>query len=382
MMNLFPRWLRKIRLHHFQSHRADFYRQLAKSIEVKEQLRGFFAAELAISRHPHTRDDSRALALSTLLAAVSRGDGYQLSQLLNTVMPASDRMMLCALDVARDQPASLRAVADALDRQAQARSMIARALLPPLILLPGVGGFCYVLATQSLPIIVKMAPPSVWTPLNQAVRVLAEAVQFHGLTAIVLAMSATAGLVYALPRWTGRLRNRLESLAPARRLMLFPIWPLTMTLSLYRDFKVSQLLTSLAVLLGSGMTLTEALAQLRRASSPWLNSHLRQVLRHLQVAPTDYVAAFSRGLLSPALLARVASAVRTNPHFDRVLIDLGTRENQSLQTHIADTARRVNATLIAGCGALVIFLYVGQLSITQTLTAELSPSQQMLRKMR
>jgi hypothetical protein len=113
-----------------------------------------------------------------------------------------------------------------------------------------------------------------------------------------------------------------------------------------------------------------------------MSQHLRVLLRHLQVAPTDYVPAFSRGLLSPSLLARVASAVRNNPHFDQVLIELGTHENATIRAHIADTAKRINTSLVVGCGALVLFLYLGQLSITQTLTAELSPTQQMLRKMR
>jgi hypothetical protein len=78
----------------------------------------------------------------------------------------------------------------------------------------------------------------------------------------------------------------------------------------------------------------------------------------------------------------VASAVRNNPHFDQVLIELGTHENATIRAHIADTAKRINTSLVVGCGALVLFLYLGQLSITQTLTAELSPTQQMLRKMR
>ena len=113
-----------------------------------------------------------------------------------------------------------------------------------------------------------------------------------------------------------------------------------------------------------------------------MRSHLQQVLRHLQVAPTDYVPAFSRGLMSPALLASVASAVRNNPRFDRILVELGTRENVHIQQHIAKTARRINTALVMASGALVLFLYLGQLSITQSMTAELSPTQKMLRKMR
>ena len=200
---------------------------------------------------------------------------------------------------------------------------------------------------------------------------------------MTLATICTTVLVTcALPRWTGWLRGRLETLQPRMRWLLFPAFPLTLTLSVYRDFQVSQLLNALAVLLESGMTLTEALQRLRRHAQPWMRFHLQKILAHLQVAPTDYVAAFSRGLMSPSLLASVASAVRNNPRFDGVLIELGTRENIHIQNHIARTAKRINTALVAGCGALVLFLYLGQLSITQSMTAELSPTQQMLRKLK
>jgi len=238
------------------------------------------------------------------------------------------------------------------------------------------------LATQSIPVIVKMAPPAVWTPFNQSVRTFAEAIQRDGGWMALATICTTVLVTCALPRWTGWLRAKLENARPSAKWLLFPLFPLTTALGIYRDFQVSQLLTALAVLLDSGMTLTEALQRLRRNATPWMRSHLQRVLAHLQVAPTEYVPAFSKGLMSPSLLASVASAVRNNPRFDRVLVELGTRENIHIQNHIAKTAKRINTALVAGCGALVLYLYLGQLSITQTMTAELSPTQQMLRKLK
>lgn len=377
-----PAWMEFLSLMSFRSERTQFYRELARSIQAREPLRDFLSAELAISRHPGTRDSSRAEALALMRQQLSQGNDYRLSHLLARVMPASDRLMLSALDYSSDRPATLRSLADAIEQQKRARQVLGQALLPPLILVPGVAGFCHVLATQSIPVIVKMAPPAVWTPFNQSVRTFAEAIQRDGGWIAVASICITVLVTCALPRWTGWLRGQLETLQPRMRWLLFPVFPLTLTLSVYRDFQVSQLLNALAVLLESGMTLTEALQRLRRHAQPWMQFHLQKILAHLQVAPTDYVAAFSRGLMSPPLLASVASAVRNNPRFDGVLIELGTRENIHIQNHIARTAKRINTALIAGCGALVLFLYLGQLSITQSMTAELSPTQQMLRKMK
>jgi type II secretory pathway component PulF len=381
MKQMMP-WLESLSLMSFRSERTAFYRELARSIESREQLRSFLSAELAISRNPSTRNSSRATALALMQRQLSMGNDYRLSHLLGRVMPQSDRLMLSALDFSSDRPATLRSLADAIEQQKRARQVIGQSLLPPLILLPGVAGFCHVLATQSIPVIVKMAPPAVWTPFNQSVRSFAEVIQRDGGWLMLATVCTTVLVTCALPRWTGRARSQLENLKPRARWLLFPVFPLTLALSVYRDFQVSQLLNALAVLLESGMTLTEALQRLRRHAQPWMRSHLQRVLAHLQVAPTDYVPAFSRGLMSPALLAAVASAVRNNPRFDQVLIELGTRENVHIQNHIAKTAKRINSTLVASCGVLVLFLYLGQLSITQSMTAELSPTQQMLRKAR
>lgn len=385
-MNLPVTFLQRVhehlRLLAFRSERIVFYRELARSLESREQLRNFLQAERGISEHPATRNASRAHALMRMQQMLSRGQDYRLSHLLGGVMPQGDRLMLSALDYSSDRPATLRALASAIEQQQHARQVLGKALLPPLILLPGVAGFCHVLATQSLPVIVKMAPPAVWTPFNQSVRSFAEVIQRDGSWMLFAVTALTALVVCALPRWTGWARSALENPSNRGRWLLWPLYPLTLTLSIYRDFQVSQLLNAIAVLLESGMTLTESLHRLRRQARPWMQAHLQSVLAHLQVAPTDYVPAFSRGLMSPALLASVASAVRNNPHFDRVLIELGTRENIHIQNHIARTARRINTTLIAACGALVLFLYLGQLSITQAMTAELSPTQQILRKMR
>lgn len=377
VMNSFHKLWLNFTLNGFRSKREHFYEQLARAIENKEQVRTFLEEELKISRHKRTKDSSREAALKLMVRKLSLGEEYRMSQMLSVAMPDSDKLMLAALDDAKDKPATLRALADAIRQQKEARSVVLKAILPPLVLIPGVAGFSYVLATQSIPIIVKVAPPEVWTPFNQSVRDFAEIIAAHGGKIVIGVLATIIGFSMMLPRWKGNLRTRLEQLPAGIGFVLFPVFPFLVPLSIYRDFQLSLMVTSLAVLLQSGGTLNNSLDTLRRNSSPWMRWHLKKVMAHLNVAPTDYIPAFSKGLVSPTLLARLATTIRNNPQFDKILIQLGTEGGAEIRDEIAKTAKSLNAMIMIIAASLVVFLYVGQLSISQTMTAELDPIKRM-----
>lgn len=361
----------------FRSKRDQFYLQLARSIERKERLRTFLIEELKIAKDRRTQDDSRAKALDMILQKLSRGHEYRMSQLLYEVMPAQDRLMLSAVDVSKDKAGTLRSLITAVEEQRSARSLMIRALMPPMILLPGVFIFSYVLATQSIPVIVKVAPPEVWTPFNAGVRWFSEQVAAHGFQVVGVMLVLIALFMYQLPRWHGNLRSTFEQVPQGFAALLFPVLPFVLPLSIYRDFQVAQLLTSLAVLLKSGATLTDALDSMRRNASPWMRWHLRRVSRHLHTAPTEYIQAFSKGLLSPRVLARLATTIRNGRRFDEVLIELGTIGVQEVRKEIEMTSKTLNTILMLVAASLVLFLYVGQLSITDSMTTALDPINKM-----
>lgn len=364
----------------FQGKREEFYGQLAESMANKERLRTFLVEELQISSAPKTRDRSRALALGLMLKKLSSGKEFRLSQILGEVMPSGDRLMLTALDTAKDKVAVLHALREGIAQQREAKAVIFKAILPPLILLPGVGGFSWVMATRSLPVIVDIAPPQVWTNFNMAVRLFSEFVASNGLLTVAIVGAAVTALGYAMPRWKGNLRGRFEQCSVQKGMLLFPVCPVLLPLSIYRDFQVANLMISLAVLLRSGSTLTDALVTLRDNSTPWMRWHLNRILLHLQVAPIDYIPAFAKGLMSPKLLARLATTIRNRPQFDQVLVEMGTRGNADIRNEIARTSKGLNLLMMLGCAFLVMFLYLGQLSISQSMTEALNPLNAMKSK--
>lgn len=373
--------LHSIQLMGFRGAREEFYEQLARSYTQKESLRDFFAAELAIAANPKTADSSRAYALRLMRSRLERGAETKYSQILSGIMPDSDKLMLAALDDAPDKPALMLSVANSVRNQKALIGLVKGKLIPPLLILPGAYAFSYVMATKSIPIIVKIAPPEVWNTFNGAVRAFAEYVANHGATTIAVIVAGLFVLVNRMPRWTGPSRAWFESVSPGKATLLFPVAPFILPLVIYRDVQAGMLFTAISVMLRSGRTLNDALSTIRASSQPWMRWQITRILRHLETNPTEYSKAFSKGLLSPKLLARLSSQIRTTPRFDDVLIGLGAKGGEDIRAEVAAQTGKINAMLLAAGGFVVLFMMVGQLAISQTLSDEMSPTKQMARKM-
>jgi type II secretory pathway component PulF len=369
-----------IKLQAFWRARAEFYEELAASYAANEALREFLNEELRISMTPATANPSRVAALRIMRSRLAGGESVRLSTIIGPALPQNDSMMLAAVDDAKDKPALLRSIAQAVREQKLLRSLVLQKAIPPLLLFPGAFAFAYIMATQSLPVIVKIAPAAVWeSGMNGYVRAFASFLAVHGFTSLVAVLAVAAVFTRALPRWIGRWRAKLEAVSPSTALLLFPVCPFLVPLSIFRDVQVGLLFSALAVMLRSGRTLTDALATIRRNSQPWMRWHLRKVLQHLETNPTEYRQAFSKGLMSPLLLSRLSSQMRTNPNFDAVLVRLGLEGSVEIRKVVDRQMSVINAFLLSVGGAVVVFMMVGQLNISQSLTEELSPAKQMQR---
>jgi type II secretory pathway component PulF len=380
---MLARLLKWLRLQGFWSRRDEFYEELAAAFQANEALRDFLKEEMRISSSSVTANPSRAFALRLMRGRLAAGDSVKLSTILGPALPPSDLMMLAAVDDAKDKPALLRSIAEAVREQRLLRGLVRKKAVPPLLVIPGAFGFAYIMATQSLPVISKIAPPSVWdSGMNGAVRTFATFIADYGVLAGLVVAGVIVAFTQILPRWTGPWRARLESMNPKVTLLLFPVCPFLVPLSIYRDVQVGLLFSAMAVMLRSGRTLTDALSTIRRNSQPWLRWHVRRILQHLEVNPTEYRQAFAKGLMSPALLARLSSQIRTNPNFDAVLVRLGLEGNVEVRKVVERQTGVINGMLLAAGAGVVVFMMLGQLSISQSLTEEMSPAKQMERQMR
>jgi len=381
-MSFFKRLQQTLTLGGFRRKRDDFYDQMARSWENKEPLRDFLEAELKIARDPKTKNASRAAALKIIRNRLQSGGQNRYSQLLATVMPQGDRLMLTALDDATDKAKLMRKIANSVRQQRLLLSMVKKKVLPPLMILPGAFIFAYVMATKSIPVIVDVAPPEVWDTFNMSVRRFAEYLAHHSGKSIAVVVALIALLVYQLPRWTGPMRARFEAFSPSAATMLFPVAPWILPLSIYRDVQAGLMFSALAVMLQSGRTLNDAMKAIAQNSSPWMRWQVRKILNHLETRPTEYQKAFAKGLVSPSLLARLSSQIRTNPRFDEVLISLGETAGVEIREEVDKQTSKINFMLLAAGGALVVFMMAGNLAISTKMGEEMSPQKQMMKKMK
>jgi type II secretory pathway component PulF len=362
------KWLDKVikavQLRSFRKERSEFYRNLAECFENNEQLKDFLLGEYEIARDKKTKNTSKAYALRLMLKRLALGEEASLSSILRDVMPAGDALMLTALDDTKNKPETFRSLADAVEQQSMAVSIVKKSVIKPMVILPGIGVFVYVLAVKSIPIIVDAAPASVWTPYNMAVRRFAEffASQW-GMVLVGLIAAILLGF-WLLPNWTGSLRSKVEGVRQGYLLLLFPVFPYGLLVLLYKDFQVTQLMSALSVMIRSGQSLMAALDSIKDVSTPYMRYHLRRIISYLQQNPTEYVNAFSRGFLNPMTLGKMATAIRTKSSFDEVLIVLGTDGAVKSREVIQKTADSLNSVIMIIAACIVIFLYTGQLNMS------------------
>jgi type II secretory pathway component PulF len=383
MKSFFLNIVRAFQLMSFHGKRITFYEDWAKSMEAGELLTAFLRAELAISSSKQTADDSRAFALRDMLKRIELGHETTASRIVGLAMPRADMMMLAAGDSAKEKDLIqvLRDLCLALREQQAAKGVLLRAVAAPMLLVPGMAAFAYVISSQAIPIIEQIAPPQVWNTFNNSVRVVANFIHHGGAYAALLTAFAGGVLWYLLSRWTGKVRLKMERVRPSRALLLMPVMPWLLPLSIYRDFQAVMILSSLSVLLKSGKTLTEALEAIAANTTPYMRYHVRRILNYLDEYPLEVSAAFASGILSPQVSARLATISRTSKSYENVLIQVGTVGSEEIRKQVQKSASKMNFLLLGAMGALTMFLYIGQASISASMQSELEPATMLKRKL-
>jgi len=358
---------RRARLWSFRARRAEFYRDVAEMYRRNESLMGFLEGEIANS--VRTRQASRELALRLMLSRYQEGDhAGRIGHLMEPVMPRGDAMMLVGVDRAGDKAQALEALAEAVDKQTTMKRVVLGHCALPLVMMP----LCYVLIVLLGEVIVSVdrsAPAYVkeelWQGLNGWAKAAAELTQSHGLLAVGALIAVFAAAVWSLPRWRGRGRLAVESL---------PVY------SLYRDFQSGLLFTSMAMLLKTGGTLRGSIEDIAQRSSLWMRWHLNRVLHALDDNPTGTLEAFSRGVLSPHMLARAATLMRTAESFSDVLIELGTSEESRVVAQVRKAALAANVALVGLLVAMAGFMGVATLTVPGKFSNLMQPVSRTLLK--
>lgn len=353
----------------FASSRVDLYRDLASMYRRSEPMLSWLEGELSNARLTGQR--ARAVVLGMVLARYTSGaDGGRIEYLLRPIVPAADRMMLASVGRAVDKAAAFDALADAVSLQQRMRSVVlGQAVLPAAILV--VSSIMIAIVARVLQSIDKSTPiyvrDEVWAGFNGLAKALADYSLNHGVASLLVITAGMALVLWSLPRWRGTWRLRAD------RLPMF---------SLYRDLQAGLVLSAIAMMLRSGETLRGTLEDLATDARPVLRWQLLRVIRSLDREPTRVVDAFSRGLLSPYLLARMGTLARSAKSLPDVLVELGTSEGDRVLARVRRTAVIASAASVGLLASVAATLGVASMTVPATFAAATDPTHLMLARQR
>lgn len=365
-----------IRFGQFWKDRADFYRDIAEALRENELLRDFVDGELSTG----DRRTARYRALKHIQSQMRLGE-RDMATLLGSIMPNGDALSLNVLRTATDKETVLMKIADAIEIERIMTATLVKALTGPAFLVFVCVAFVWVMVTKTLPAFEAAAPAGVWVGFPWLVRAVSQNLRDFGVHYLFAVAAFWLWMIgWGFRNWRNMLRFKIENCKGWRRasytLATIPFGPFVQMLTFYRDYQASKMLGSLALILSSGRQVQDAIQELVPGSSPWMKKHLRLILLHLQIHPGDYAGAFSKGVLSDHLKARMLTKTRRDAGgaFESVLLYLGTTSQIQSREAFMKNSTRLNSVLLTISLGVISFLYIGQTMIAQSIQDQFSPS--------
>jgi hypothetical protein len=330
--------------------RPQFYRDLSDSLERKVGVRDFLDRQ--ISNSLMLRNWWSVRVYRAMAVRFAKGEGAAFAALVRDLAPASDQMLMKAVDDAGvNTSKALVFSADAVAFQLRSIRTTLWELAQPLVFLVVVAVISWITA-DVVASIAESVPEMNWTGFNAFVQWLAVAISSYGLFIAAGLVVLSAVFLWALPRWIGMQRLRFDG------------WP---GFGLYRDYNAAVVLSSLAMLLSSGRSVREGMEALRSTARPWLRWHFSRALASLDANPSDYQRAFGLGLMPKAIRAKLASRLDSKVTFAEAMVDIATTEVELLELRVKASAALTGYSLVILLGAVGVTLGVGVMTMGTSL---------------
>lgn len=261
--------------------------------------------------------------------------GLPIAQALGPWLAPHEAMILEASGRGVELGAALRNAAHLTGRRRAIVGAVTGAMGYPTVLLAVGAAMLWVFATQVIPALSKIIPDGRWTGLGAFYRALSTVVNEHGLLLLGLALAALVAALRSLSRWRpGRARTWLD-----RRV---PPW------SLFQVYQGAVLLIAVSIMMRSGIPMRDAVQILwDNDPSPWLRTHLRQILGTLEAGGGVRLAALNHPVFPTDIRISVTLFDRQSDP-DAAMERLGRQAGESAEK----SAKRIGAL----CNALVLLL--------------------------
>jgi len=245
--------------------RLSSYRKIAKfmknGISLPQALDTMYEFASEEGRKPNA---PQALALDSWRKGVA--EGRKIGEAMKGWVPQRDITIITSgeqagkLEVALENAVFLQIGAKKI------RGAIIKGLAYPAVLFMVAIIFMYISANKIIPAFASVVPKEQWVGAGRSMAIMADIVNVGLIPALLLLIAGSIGLVIAMPRWTGKLRAKLDSFPP---------------FSIYRLSTGAGFLLTMAALVKAGVAIPRALELIRMNASPWYKERLTATLRQM-----------------------------------------------------------------------------------------------------
>lgn len=334
--------------------RARIYENLADKVAVGHKLRDAVEQE-AYWMSVESPWDMRAIMLHQVIERMDDGEPFH--RALQGYARDTEQLVLSSMVQVQDHAGVLRQAVRCLTVAEAIKSQYLKMALVPAIALPAIVGILVLLAVKIVPMLENSIPPERWAGIAAVLRAIARfTLSPWAWVALVLALILVVLSILSLPRWTGRVRRRLEGLPP---------W------SAYKAMVGAQWLIMLGGMLASGQKLVESLEQMNRSAQPWLKERVNAILELVHSGTKFGKALHRTGFNFPeSEVVRTLASSADLPNFDAILIRTGERWLERSQQQVAAQVARTARLVIIIIYIIIATVIVGILSMVGALMGD------------
>jgi type II secretory pathway component PulF len=303
------------------------------------------------SDHGNKPDRSLAVVIEAWREQVF--DGRPFGQAISGWVPERESVIVEA--GTQDLAQSLDDAAMLIEESRKMMGAVFSAVTYPSFLFFLVGILLYIFSTEAIPAFAAVKPSDQWRGLAGVMATVAGAVRVGAVPVLVVVGLLLVAALWSLPRWTGEVRKRFDSLPP---------W------SFFRLMTGASFLIALVAFLRAGVPVPEALRRLRAIGNPWLRERIDAALFYVNSGYHLGDALFNAGHNFPDREIvedlRIYAAIGS---FDEALSRLAqewVRESITLLDSVGNSLKVVGMVLVA---ATIALFQAGMFSIQHQLSS-------------
>jgi len=227
----------------------------------------------------------------------------------------------------------------------------------PAVLVAVAIGFMMMFGLSVVPAFEEILPRDKWTGVGAQMATMSDFVRFYLLWTLLACGGLIALSVWSLPRWTGPLRVKFDSIPP---------W------SLYRLIVGSGFLLTVAGMIKAGLPIPSILRMLQRDSSPWYMERLKHTLDNVNNGANLGEALHKTGFQFPDKESvQDLRAYASLNKFDETLERMGTEWLEESVTKIAGQTAVFRNIAFLILGGVFMWIAAGIFSLQQQITSNI-----------